>query len=177
MPARRELLSVFGDATQPRGTGRCIIAHIVNDKTPNWGGAFARNVKFKWPSTQDEFRHWVSDDKARLSLGSIHVSTVAEGLSVVSMVAQHGYGPSTKPRIRYRALQECLGQLAALSESQNASIHMPRIGAGQAGGHWGIICELLDETLIKRGIDVTIYNLPTEQPPRESQGLLPLGNT
>ena len=173
-PARRGLLSVIGDATQPRGTGRCIIAHIVNDKTPNWGGAFARDVRLKWPSTQDAFRHWVIGDKANLSLGSIHVSTVSDGLSVVSMVAQHGYGPSSTPRIRYGALRECLDHMATLSESLNASVHMPRIGAGQAGGHWGIISELLDEALVRRGIDVTIYNLPTEQPPRETQGLLPL---
>ncbi len=174
MGGQLELLSVFGDATEPRGSGRRIIAHIVNDKTSNWGGAFARQVRVRWPSSQEDFRNWVIADDTRLALGNIHVGAVSNELSVVSMVAQHGYGASTKPRLRYEALEDCLGQLAAISESQNATVHMPKIGTGQARGHWGIISELLHEKLIKRGIDVTVYNVPTDQPTKETQGLLPL---
>ena len=38
-----------GNALEPRGTGTRIIAQIVNDKTPNWGAGFAREVRNKYP--------------------------------------------------------------------------------------------------------------------------------
>ena len=44
------LTHLRGDALEPRGAGRHIIAHVVNDKTPNWGAGFGRAVKSKYPS-------------------------------------------------------------------------------------------------------------------------------
>ena len=37
---------------------------------------------------------------------------------------------------------------------------MPRIGTGQAGGDWAIIHEMIDEALVRQGVDVTVYTLP-----------------
>ena len=76
------------------------------------------------------------------------------------MVAQHGYGPSDKPRIRYAALDACLRELADEARRLGASVHVPRIGAGQAGGRWPIIAEMIEMSLVDRGIDVTVYDLP-----------------
>jgi hypothetical protein len=79
---------------------------------------------------------------------------------VFSMIAQRGYGASSEPRIRYASLEACLSALANRAKQENASIHMPRIGTGQAGGSWGIISELLEEKLVRQGISVTVYDLP-----------------
>jgi hypothetical protein len=46
---------------------------------------------------------------------------------------------------------------------------MPRIGAGEAGGDWRIISEIIDETLCKQNIPVTVYDLPVAN--KEGQGL------
>ena len=70
------------------------------------------------------------------------------------MVAQHGYGPSTRPRIRYGALTDALDQLEAIASDRRASVHMPRIGVGHAGGNWELISELIDERLVRRGVPV-----------------------
>jgi hypothetical protein len=43
---------------------------------------------------------------------------------------------------------------------RRASVHMPRIGSGQAGGNWDIIEELVDHHLCAQGIRVTVYDLP-----------------
>lgn len=154
-----------------------MIAHIVNDKTPNWGAGFARQVRTKWKSVQDDFRRWASERERNLALGNTHITEVSKGLSIVHMVAQHGYGPSVKPRIRYAALRKCLDQLADLALKQGATVHMPRIGSGQARGHWGIIRELIDDALIRERIEVTVYDLPGAEPPKEVQGLLGLAAT
>lgn len=172
----RRIKYLWGDALKPRGTGYQVIAHIVNDKTPNWGGfGFAREVRKKLPSVQGDFQKWVSSGPENLSLGRVHLAEVAQDLGVLSMIAQHGYGPSRKPRIRYGMLKNCLEQLAEIAVERQASVHMPRIGSGQAGGKWTIIAELIDEALVQRGIDVTIYSVPTSQPLEETQGLLHLG--
>ena len=172
----RQIRYLRGDALQPRGNGCQIIAHVVNDKTSNWGGlGFAQAIKKWFPSVQRGFRQWVSSDPENLSLGRVHLTEVAPDLIIVSMIAQHGYGPSRKPRIRYSVLRNCLDQLAEIAVTRAASIHVPRIGTGEARGKWPIIAELIDETLIQRSINVTVYRLPSSELLEETQGPLPLG--
>jgi len=167
------IMSLRGDALEPRGTGRKIIAQIVNDKTANWGAGFARAVRNKYPAVQKDFREWVSLNTGKFALGNTHMSPVSDELSIFHMIAQHGYGESAKPRIRYAALRKCLFQLREISLAKGFSVHMPRIGTGYAGGNWGYILELIDEILVRSGIDVTIYTLPGDEP-AETQGLLRL---
>ena len=41
-----------------------------------------------------------------------------------------------------------------------ATVHMPRIGCGEAGGDWNIVSEMIDEALCRESIPVTVYDLP-----------------
>jgi Zn-dependent peptidase ImmA (M78 family) len=149
-----------GDATDPRQTGDYrIIAHLVNDKTANWGGPFARTVKRKWIAAQEDFQQWAAADEDNLTLGKLRIFEVANQLAIATMVAQHGYGESAKPRIRYGALKTALDQLAEIAENQGASVHMPKLGTGQAGGNWDIISELIEDLLCAQGIKVFVYTL------------------
>lgn len=172
----RRLTFVHGDATEPRGHGRRLIAHVVNDSTPNWGAGFAKQVGATWNFVQHEFRQWAAESERNLSLGKTHVADVSQDLSIVHMIAQRGYGPSVRPRIRYSALRECLEKVAELAQMWNATVHMPRIGSGQAGGHWNIIQELIEDSLIWKGVEVTIYDLPGAELPDLVQGTLSLGS-
>lgn len=153
-----------GNALDPRGEGPRIIAHIVNDKTPNWGGnGFAAAVKRRYPDVQQEFREWAELNRSRLELGAIHVADVADNIRSVQMIAQAGYGASVKPRIRYLALQECLESLAKLATTSNSTVHMPRIGMGHARGQWPVIEDLIYESLVSRGISTIVYDLPLKR--------------
>jgi O-acetyl-ADP-ribose deacetylase (regulator of RNase III) len=149
-----------GDATQPRRDGQRIICHVVNEKTPRWGGGFALVIRRRFPEVQEDFVSWINQDAKQLLLGNSRLCDVDESLAVFSMICQKGYGPSRKPRIRYAAMKACLDQLATLAVERRASTHMPRIGCGQAGGSWNVVSELIDETLCRRGIPVTVYDLP-----------------
>jgi len=40
----------------------------------------------------------------------------------------------------------------------HASVHMPRIGCGLAGGRWDRIEPLIDTALCQRGVPVTVYD-------------------
>ena len=172
-PQRKALrvVHLFGDAIKPRGSGPRMIAHIVNDASPNWGGGFALEVRKHWNSVQEDFREWVGEDRRNLVLGNVHRSIIDEELSIVHMVAQQGYGPSMRPRIRYAALSKALDHLADIALEQSASVHMPRIGTGQARGSWELIQELVDERLVRRGIPVSVYTL-ADSVPAELQGKL-----
>lgn len=163
-----------GNAMEPGGEGSRLVAHVVNDKAATWGGGFALSVRKKWPAVQDEFKEWVNEDPSRLALGHTHLTAITQDLSIVHMICQHGYGPSPRPRIRYRSLASCLDELAEVALNRGASIHMPRIGCGQAGGSWGIVSELIDSKLCQRGLKLTIYDLPDTELRQDTQPLLTL---
>ncbi len=172
---RPRIAYVHGNATAPRGEGAKLVVHVVNDKTPNWGGGgFASAVRTAWPAVQTDFREWATQERGALALGAVRISRVAPELHVASIVAQHGYGPSTTPRIRYAALRRGLVAVADWARDAAASVHLPRIGAGQAGGSWTVVADLLTETLSAAGVPVTVYDLPGSQPPRDAQPTLPL---
>jgi len=152
---------VRGDVLKPRGTDRRLIAHVVSDATPNWGGGgVAMALKNKWPAAQEKFREWVGA-RRRPSLGEVHFCQVAENIEVASLVCQHGYGPSSRgPRLRLAALESALTAVAEHAKLVNASVHMPRIGCGQAGGSWVVVQELIAISLVAANAPVTVYDLP-----------------
>ncbi|ACY13246.1 protein of unknown function DUF955 [Haliangium ochraceum DSM 14365] len=149
-----------GDVMKPRGEGCKIIAHVVNDQGRSWGGhGFAAQLRNRFPQVARDFRDWASTQR-NLRLENIHCCSAGPDLYVASMIAQKGYGPSKTPRIRYAALRSCLAELAIQANNRNASVHMPRIGTGQAGGVWSIIADLVNDTLCRSGIDVFVYDRP-----------------
>lgn len=155
---------VSGDATEPRGERPSLIAHVVNDSARGFGGPFSRALTRRYPHLEETFRAWTIHDSANLTLGRTHIVQTERELWVASMVAQAGFGDSGEPRIRYQALAECLEEVSRRAENLGASVHFPRIGAGGAGGDWLVVAELIDETLCRSGISVTVYTLPGEHP-------------
>lgn len=156
---KNEIKYLKGDAKEPRGKDNKIIAFIVNDKALSWGAGFAREVQTKWPFVQKEFKEWVFTSRKN-TLGNVHVSEIDNNIAAFKMICQHGYGPSLRPRIRYKSLETCLKQLAEEALRRNASVHMPRIGSGQAGGSWNVVSEIIEEKLCSVGVNVTVYDLP-----------------
>jgi O-acetyl-ADP-ribose deacetylase (regulator of RNase III) len=80
-------------------------------------------------------------------------------VQVASLLPQqgggHGWGG---PPIRYEALAACLGLLADQALELGATVHMPRIGCGLAGGEWSRVQPLIEERLLDRGVRVTVYD-------------------
>lgn len=154
---------VHGNALEPRGDGLKIICQMVNDKALRWGGGIARSAARKFPKAQSEFSKDIKRIPSEERLGFVHYSSETDGIIIASIIAQAGYGKSQFPRIRYTHLKICLDQIVATAKSKGASIHMPRIGAGGAGGEWGVIEELIEDSLVMSGLNVTVYDLPPKQ--------------
>ncbi len=161
---------LVGDATSPQIAGTGVIAHIVNDKTPNWGAGFGLKLAKRWPEAQREFRRWALSDKRNLRLGETRATRLTDDLYAFHMVAQRGYKQGPRPLIRYQALDVCLRRLAEFATQRSASVHMPFIGTGYAGGKWPVIEELIREHLATAGVPVTVYALPGQVRPSASEG-------
>jgi O-acetyl-ADP-ribose deacetylase (regulator of RNase III) len=157
---------LHGNAADPQGSDEKVITHIVNDKTAIWGGqGFAPQLRERYPGLQESFREWA--EMEGLALGRIHLHQVDSRVWVCTMVAQHGYGSRVaKIPLRYGALEECLHSLRTHLMSRAASIHMPKIGAGQAGGNWNVIAEMIARQLLDIATVVNVYLPPGAEVPQ-----------
>ena len=163
-----------GDATVPQAKGPKIIAHICNT-LGGWGKGFVLSVSKRWPGPEKYYRAWhhAREIPTTLREGSLVLSSGDFGLGqvllvqvlpdtfVLNMIAQEGMRTGSKgPPIRYDALAACLrtgDQLAMDMKSYRdvpASLHMPRIGTGLAGGKW----ERIEPLLAKLKSDVYVYD-------------------
>jgi len=152
---------VQGDATYPIGEGPKIIAHICNDKGA-WGLGFVMALSKQWSKPKSEYQKFIAKYYKNNTdpLGQIQLVQVKKDLWIANMIAQHGFRQlNAKPPIRYDALESCLMKLSWQSPSHAESIHMPRIGAGLAGGDWKIIEPLIEKTICQTELAVYVYDL------------------
>jgi O-acetyl-ADP-ribose deacetylase (regulator of RNase III) len=149
---------VKGDATLPNGSSLRYILQIVND-SGKYGAGFSGALSARWPKIETEYRSWWRARYGKLNLGDIQVIQVLSDLVVINMVAQHDIVSKENPKpIKYDALRLCLQKVGIEVSQYNASIHMPRIGCGLAQGKWEEIEPLIDQELLKRGINVTVHD-------------------
>jgi O-acetyl-ADP-ribose deacetylase (regulator of RNase III) len=152
-----------GDATAPQAKGPKLIVHIVNT-LGGWGSGFVLAISKRWSEPEAAYRKWYKDKSygnppVKFELGAIQLVQVKLDTTVVNMVAQQGIGTgSNGPPIRYDALEKCLASVAEWAQKSGASVHAPRIGCALAGGRWREVEPILQRTLIKNEVSVTIYD-------------------
>ncbi|PSK94317.1 macro domain-containing protein [Taibaiella chishuiensis] len=148
-----------GDATVPQAGGTKIIAHICND-IGGWGKGFVLALSKRWPEPEAAYRKWHRErNRNDFALGAVQLVPVTAYIQVANMVAQRGTktGSNGVP-IRYDAVAQCLKTLAGNATASKASVHMPRIGCGLAGGSWDKIEPLIINALSAQDIDVYVYD-------------------
>ena len=141
-----------GDATKPIGEGKKIICHICND-IGAWGSGFVLALSNRWDEPEEHYRNM----PLRL-LGNTMFVPVEYDIIVANMIAQHNIRPDDDglPPIRYAALRKCLTEVNEFADMLDASIHMPRIGTGLAGGKWEEIEKIIMDTM---SVEVYVYDL------------------
>ncbi|EPN8585442.1 macro domain-containing protein [Listeria monocytogenes] len=111
-----------------------------------------------WEEPEKAYRKWYKD-KNDFKLGEVQLIQVTDYISICNMIGQKGTKTGSKGApIRYEAVESCLEKLSEIAKEQQASIHMPRIGCGLAGGKWEIIEPIIRKTLIANDIEVYIYD-------------------
>jgi len=156
---------IHGDVFEPRGSDLKVICQLVNDQARFWGGGVAKVAAQKFPKAQREFSTWITTMPRQKRLGEVHFAQTSESTFVASLIGQEGFGPADSPRIRYAALEHCLERVFEFASKRRASVHMPRLGAGQSGGSWDTVEEIVRDTLVNEGIPVMVYDLPPKRIP------------
>ncbi|MEU2109568.1 macro domain-containing protein [Streptomyces sp. NPDC019507] len=159
---------VRGDATAPHGKGVKLIAHVCND-LGGWGKGFVVAVSRRWPEPEKAYRRWHRERAGNdFGLGAVQFVRVGPYVWVANMVGQRGMRPGSKGvPVRYEAIDTALGAVAAKAAELGASVHMPRIGCGLAGGTWSRVEPLVRTRLVEQGTAVTVYD-HGEEPARGS---------
>jgi O-acetyl-ADP-ribose deacetylase (regulator of RNase III) len=148
---------VRGDATCPPGPGAKIICHVCND-VGAWGAGFVLALSARWPDLRDEYRGWYAA-RDGFRLGAVQFVPVEPYIWVANMVGQRGTKAGSKgPPIRYEALTVGLAVVGQHAVAERATVHMPRIGCGLAGGKWELVEPLIAEHLSEKGVAVTVYD-------------------
>jgi O-acetyl-ADP-ribose deacetylase (regulator of RNase III) len=150
---------IKGDATAPQAKGVKIIAHVCNDRG-KWGKGFVMALSARWPEPETAYREWHRGrGQNDFGLGAVQFVQVEPYIWVANMVGQHGMkGSARTPPIRYEAVEDCLGKVAQKARELGASVHLPRIGCGLAGGKWERVEPLIIKTLCENDILVTVYD-------------------
>ena len=153
---------VTGDATNPRGTEPRIIVHVCND-VGGWGRGFVVALSRKWPEPEHHYRAWHRNQAPiPFALVQVQFVRVDAHLWAANLIGQHDIRPHRGvPPVRYDAIRAGLHRVAVFAQDVGASIHMPRIGAGLAGGTWSEISPMIEAELLASGIPVTVYDLPS----------------
>src|SRR4051812_42867525 len=150
---------IKGDATSPQAKGPKVIAHVCND-LGGWGKGFVLAVSRRWPEPERDYRDWHRNRAGNdFALGAVRLVRVQPDLWVANMIGQHGMRTgSAGPPIRYPALRQCLRTVGDRALELAASVHMPRIGCGLAGGRWSVVEPIVQAELGDRGIAVVVYD-------------------
>jgi O-acetyl-ADP-ribose deacetylase (regulator of RNase III) len=149
-----------GDATQPQGQGPKVVVHICND-VGAWGKGFVVALGKRWPISKQSYLAWAKGPSTQpFGLGEVQFVEVADQLWIGNLIGQHGIVSHLNPKpIRYEAVTLGLASVAHFAHGKGASVHMPRIGTGLAGGSWPEIEAIIERELLAQGLKVYVYDL------------------
>lgn len=159
---------IVGDATRPIGGGTKIIAHCCND-AGLWGAGFVLALSRRWVEPELRYREWFLREGSRaLPLGQVQFVKVDTDIIVANIIGQRGVGKSMNgtPPVRYQAIMDGFEQIAKTAKLDHASVHMPRIGCGLAGGDWQVVESLIKNTFGALNVPVFVYDLKSSPQPR-----------
>ncbi|GHD38475.1 Appr-1-p processing protein [Streptomyces mirabilis] len=154
-----EITYVRGDATAPSVKGVKLIAHVCND-IGGWGKGFVLALSRRWPEPEAAYRAWHRDRAHNdFGLGATQFVQVEKYVWVANLIGQRGIRTGSKGvPVRYEAIDTGLAHVATQAAELDASVHMPRIGCGLAGGDWFRVEPLIMRRLVERGVAVTVYD-------------------
>ena len=148
----------IGDATNPISDGNKIIVHVCND-IGGWGKGLVVAISKRWKMPEQKFRECFKS-KDNFNLGQVQFVQVEDDLWVANLIGQHKINKDEfgNAPIRYDAILLGLEKVGDFAHEMKATIHMPRIGCGLAGGEWSKIEPLIEKTLLSKEIQTFVYD-------------------
>ena len=116
-------------------------------------------ISKRWKKPENQYREWFKS-KDGFELGKVQFVQVEEDLWVANVIGQHKINKDENGNapIRYDAIEDGLKEVASFAKENNASVHMPRIGCGLAGGKWEMIEPIILQRLSNNDVEVVVYD-------------------
>ena len=144
-----------------------VIAHVCNN-IGAWGAGVSGAIGRKWKMSEDLFREWAKLGKVEglehifptYEMGFIQAFPVdlSTNTHVANMCAQKGLKSSHNAcPLNMSMLEKCLFKLYDYAKRNELTVHLPKIGAGLAGGDWNEIFPLIENISDSYGVITTIY--------------------
>jgi O-acetyl-ADP-ribose deacetylase (regulator of RNase III) len=116
-----------------------------------FGAGLARDIAVAFPNAEEADRCTLRGDKGKLGLFSVARVKIETGsFMVFNLYTQYFLGKPREPddnlETRYKAIESSLTQMRN-SLPFDASIALPKIGAGLAGGNWEVIKSIIYKTV------------------------------
>lgn len=124
------------------------------------GGGVAWYISERWPEVYEADRKTNRGDKAKLGTWTEAMVKGSDGHSimVMNLYTQFNYN-RFEDLFEYEAFEKICKELNRFARDHRASISMPLIGAGLAGGDWKRISKIIEENIEQ---PVIVYVLPNE---------------
>lgn len=135
-------------------TKRDVIGHGVNCK-----GAFGAGVAAQVAKKYPEARQCYLDKYKREGWkpGDVQFVTVADYRVIANMATQEDYGGDGRRYVSYRGIAIAFDELLRFCKQGGWGVAIPKIGAGLAGGDWGVIEPLIVEAVERYSVPVDVY--------------------
>ena len=116
-------------------------------------------ISKRWKEPELKYREWFKT-KENFELGQVQFVKVENEIWVANLIGQHKINKDENGNapIRYDAILSGLELVGQFAIEKNATVHMPRIGCGLAGGTWNEIEPLIEKTLMTNGIETYVYD-------------------
>lgn len=128
----------------PESAGLRYIAVICGDN-----GKFSHIVNNRWPSVEKEYKIWYRSSFGKMSdwKGQIKTVQVQSDTMVILLLSV------INDQLDLSALNICLDNLGKEAKYNGASIHITKCSE-----NWKEIENLIDQQLLKRSLNVTVYD-------------------
>ena len=132
--------TVNGDSSQPIHGGHRIIINMCS----NSGDWEDNNTNKRWEKVKTEYKQWFRSQN-KFIMGEMQVINVQSDTTVVNMLVLN------KNEFDNDALFKCMDKVGELAKDFVSNVHINK------GSNWAPIESMLVDRIIKRGINVTIY--------------------
>lgn len=146
---------IIGDVCEPVcSDGKQIIAHCCNNEG-KMGSGVALAISKKYPAVKLAYCMWAEEEKKKnnkLPLGEVQFVGNGPGknedcdIIIANIIGQDGIGfkKGVAP-VRYEAIREGLEEVRDYAKKLSATVHLPRMASGLAGGSWGRVEKIINE--------------------------------
>jgi hypothetical protein len=146
VPGRLKKLNA--DASLPEAGGHCIIVNLVSTSGNWFESVFCKNLEKRWAAAKNEYRRGYHAQR-HFKLGMLQEVNIRSDMTVANVLVYELQ--DEKELLNIDAAKEGLKKVSDLAKYNGSSVHIHKDES------WDKIAELVEDAIIKKGINVTLY--------------------